>query len=50
MKFILSWVLCFIFTWVLCFIFGRHRWTVSKATGLNRHTCSRCGQEEFKYG
>lgn len=34
---------------LLCW-FAFHKWIVSKATGLNRHVCKRCGKTEFRYG
>jgi hypothetical protein len=34
---------------ILCW-FNLHRWTVSKATGLDRRACAICGREEFRHG
>jgi hypothetical protein len=34
---------------LLCFL-EFHRWSVSKATGLDRHVCTGCGKTEFRYG
>jgi hypothetical protein len=38
-----------IISWIGCYFFNSHHWTVSKATGLNRKICSRCGHVEYRY-